>query len=187
MYDPETYSYWSHLLGKAMTGPMEGAELDHVPSVMTDWGSWKERHPDTTVLWLPRTVRNYQRSFYGSLDRFVLGIAEFVPPHAWRFDDLMKHPIVNDQYLETPVVIAFDQDSMTARMFGREFRGQTLHFERDAHGFIDRESRSLWDRVTGKCLTGHYKGERLKVMPAIVSYRKPWMAFHPDTVIKRQP
>lgn len=185
MYDPETYSYWSHLLGRAMYGPMEGAELDQIPSVMTDWGSWKKRYPETTVLWLPRTIHEYRRSFYRSPDQFVLAIAEFNPPHAWRFDDLMKNPIINDQYVETPVVIALDQDSMTARMFERQFRGQTLHFERDAQGFIDRQSRSLWDRVTGKCIAGHHQGQRLKVLPAIVSYRKSWMVFHPNTVIKR--
>ncbi len=185
MYDPETYTYWSHLLGQAMMGPMEETRLEQLPSVMTDWGAWKRRHPDTSVLWLPRTSREYRRDFYRSPDQFVLGIAEFAPPHAWRLDDLLRKPIVNDQYVDTPVVIAFDLESMTARMFERQFRGQTLNFERDARGFIDRESRSLWDRVTGQCIAGYHKGQRLRVLPAIVSYRRSWMVFHPDTVIKR--
>ena len=38
MYDRETESSWSHILGEAMDGKMKGATLDHVPS--DRWTLW---------------------------------------------------------------------------------------------------------------------------------------------------
>ena len=63
MYDVETRSLWSHLLGEAMAGPLKGTVLGQVPSVMVDWKTWKSRHPQTTVLNLSRTSAAYRRSF----------------------------------------------------------------------------------------------------------------------------
>lgn len=59
MFDRATGSYWSQLLGQAICGPLTGERLTLVPSTVTDWRSWRERHPDTTVLLPPphsRTV-----------------------------------------------------------------------------------------------------------------------------------
>ena len=82
------------------------------------------------------------------------------------------------------VQVVFDPDTVTARLYSSEVRGQQLEFERDAKGFIDVQSRSLWDRISGKCLAGKYKGEQLTPMLAIVSYRKTWMTFHPKTKLQ---
>ena len=52
MYDLETYSVFDTFLGKAVTGPLheKGIALEPVSVVTTEWGAWKEAHPDTTVL-----------------------------------------------------------------------------------------------------------------------------------------
>lgn len=47
--DRETRSVWSQLAGKAVSGPMEHAPLEALPSMQTAWGHWQERHPDTRV------------------------------------------------------------------------------------------------------------------------------------------
>lgn len=59
LFDEATGSYWSQLLGRAICGPRTGEALELIPSTVTDWASWRERHPDTTVLLPPphsRTV-----------------------------------------------------------------------------------------------------------------------------------
>ena len=76
MMDLQTGSLWSHLLGRAMRGPLGGQELDMLPSAMTDWKTWRSEHPDTTVLALSRTSREYQRDFYRDPSQFVFGMAE---------------------------------------------------------------------------------------------------------------
>lgn len=53
MFDEATGSYWSQLLGAAICGPLTGEALTLIPSTVTDWGRWRDRHPDTTVLLPP--------------------------------------------------------------------------------------------------------------------------------------
>ena len=52
MYDVNTFSVFDTFLGKAVTGPLAKKNLQLEPAgvVTTDWGSWKNAHPETTVL-----------------------------------------------------------------------------------------------------------------------------------------
>ena len=52
MFDHETRSLWSTLLGEPVIGELVGSKLklDYLPIVTTRWGEWRSRHPDTTVL-----------------------------------------------------------------------------------------------------------------------------------------
>ena len=52
MYDIETYSVFDTFLGMAVTGPLarKGVQLQQASVVTTEWGAWKEAHPQTTVL-----------------------------------------------------------------------------------------------------------------------------------------
>lgn len=53
MFDRATGSFWSQLLAQAICGPSTGATLTLVPSTVTDWGTWRRDHPETTVLLPP--------------------------------------------------------------------------------------------------------------------------------------
>lgn len=52
MYDVRTYSVFDTFLGNAVTGPLaeKNLQLQQASVVTTDWGTWKEKHPETTVL-----------------------------------------------------------------------------------------------------------------------------------------
>ncbi|MEM6903887.1 MAG: DUF3179 domain-containing (seleno)protein, partial [Pseudomonadota bacterium] len=52
MYDIQTYSVFDTFLGHAVTGPLaeKGVNLEQATVVTTDWGTWKEKYPETTVL-----------------------------------------------------------------------------------------------------------------------------------------
>lgn len=41
MYDRQTESYWSQLLGEAVEGEMVGTKLEFLPSWMMTWEAWK--------------------------------------------------------------------------------------------------------------------------------------------------
>ena len=74
LYDRETESLWSQILGKAITGPMQGMQLQSIPVIHTSWEAWRERHPETYVLSRdtgyrgikyssgPQAYRGYERS-----------------------------------------------------------------------------------------------------------------------------
>ncbi|MEM6637446.1 MAG: DUF3179 domain-containing (seleno)protein [Pseudomonadota bacterium] len=52
MYDLNTYSVFDTFLGHAVTGPLaeKNLQLEQATVITTDWGTWKEEHPETTVL-----------------------------------------------------------------------------------------------------------------------------------------
>jgi len=52
MYDVNTYSVFDTFRGNAVTGPLadKNLKLEQATVVTTDWGRWKEAHPETTVL-----------------------------------------------------------------------------------------------------------------------------------------
>lgn len=50
MCDRDTQSVWLQVEGKAVKGPMTGAQLKPGALLDTTWGQWKRRHPDTLVM-----------------------------------------------------------------------------------------------------------------------------------------
>lgn len=53
LYDRQTRSLWSQRTGQAIAGPLSGSEFEVLPSVIVEWGSWREHHGDSTVLVIP--------------------------------------------------------------------------------------------------------------------------------------
>ncbi|WP_454753975.1 DUF3179 domain-containing protein [Cupriavidus necator] len=60
LYDKQTQSLWSQMLGKAISGPLKGAALMGFPITHTTWQAWQKEHPHTVVL-SERT--GYQRNY----------------------------------------------------------------------------------------------------------------------------
>ena len=62
MYDRNTRTLWNQFSGRPAWGPLVGEDirLTVLPVVVTTWGEWYARHPDTTVLSIETGfVRNY--------------------------------------------------------------------------------------------------------------------------------
>lgn len=184
MRDVETGSLWSHLLGEAMQGPLKGKRLRQVPSLITDWQTWRERFPNSSVVVLSHISSHLRRGFHsGALQRYVLGVAERGTPLAWTLALLDHQRVVNDELAGRPVVAMYDSASTTARLFDRHFESQVLTFRHVDGTIQDVEMGSTWEPVTGKALSGPAAGKYLTPLPAIVSYRRAWLEFHPNSVI----
>jgi len=183
MVDSETKSLWSHLLGKAMEGELKDTVLETLPSTMVDWKSWKTDHPDTTVLALSRTSREFLREFHEDAGRFVLGLRTLTTAKSYGFAVLQKEPVVNDEFDGEPVVVVFRPDSAGGRAFIRKVAGRTLAFESADQGkaFKDDVTGSVWNPETGICESGRLKDQKLEDIPAIVSFRKAWDVFYPES------
>ena len=179
MVDSETNSLWSHLLGEAKQGELEGQVLESVPSHMTDWKTWREAHPETSVLMLERTYRAYRREFYKHLEQFLVGMSAGELARAWKFDDLQLHPVVNDQFNDSPVVVVFDRASRTALIFDRTVDGQVLTFEQRDDHMIDEQSGTTWEPTTGRAISGERKGASLTQAIGVISYSHTWATFYP--------
>jgi hypothetical protein len=179
LYDRETRSLWSQMLREAIAGPLKGKPLRVVPSVLTDWASWKSRYPATTVLQSDHTFLHYRRSAYRNLEGYVLGISAGQHARAWRLDLLAAHPAYNDQWQGRPVLVAFDPPSRSARLFERTLAGQVLTFQNRDGTLSDESTGSTWDPITGQALSGPLAGSTLTPLPAALSFRDVWLKFHP--------
>jgi hypothetical protein len=181
MEDVETGTLWSHFLGEAMYGPLKGKTLVVLPSTVTDWGSWKEQHPETTVITLERTNRDFTPDYYDNSADFLIGVADDVDARAWPFDQLVKQPVVNDEFAGEPLVVKFDVSNSTATLWRRRVDDQVLDFLIENGDLIDRQSHSVWDGLSGRAISGPLKGKQLMQLPARLSYRRTWLDFYPDS------
>jgi hypothetical protein len=204
MYDHQTDSLWSHFTGAAITGSFEGTKLEIQPALQTSWGLWKELYPDTLVLDKGVAYRSDGYNFYYASssagvigetridDRlykkeFVLGLIIEGKAKAYAFGDLNKHPVVNDSFAGTDLVVTFDPGSATGGTFSRDIAGRTLTFQPADSGalgsplMVDDETGSLWLMLTGEAVEGDLKGSRLEQLPSNYSFWFAWKDWYPST------
>ena len=181
MLDQETGALWSHILGACMKGTLKDVELESLPADMLTWRAWKAGHPETTVLNLRRTSRNYTRDFYRNPDRFVVG---FIGKHASRhvtFTKLMTSPQLNVNAGGLPLLILSDRKSTSVRIFDRRVGRRTLTFHASDGQLRDKATQSLWDRKTGQAIAGPLRHTVLTPHVGIVSFSSAWKTFHPGS------
>lgn len=165
-----------------MRGKLEGTELKVLPSLMTDWRSWKKAHPKTTAILLSRTARSFKRDMYRSSEDFLVGLRNSKKSKAWRFDHLEKQTVVNDSWNKKPIVVNLSTNSFSSAIFFRTLDGQDLLFEiDDQQQIIDRRTESKWNLQVGVCTEGKLKGKRLKQLASIPSFTKAWEKYYPDS------
>jgi hypothetical protein len=208
MYDHQTESLWSHLVGAAVTGPMKGERLKPLQSIFTPWDKWRKLYPQTKVLSSGRSifsgsVRDPYESYYRSRDtgiiptrlqdnriypkEYVLGLVIDDRAKAYPYSTLSREPVVNDVFQGVPLLVVFDAESATGVVFRRNFDGKTLSFktspraERGQLTLVDNETGSLWSGMTGTVLRGPLKGKQLAPQPATPSFWFGWVDHYPKT------
>ncbi len=181
MWDPQTNSQWSHILGRAMAGPLRGTDLKPIPAVIMDWETFATTHPDGSLLWMSRTAKQFRREFYRKPEEFVLGITIEGKSWAWGWDTMMKTPVRNVTLGNVEAVVVFDQPSTSAQIYSRSLGEEKLTFQFDGKQMTDKATGSTWSRISGLCTEGKHKGKQLRALPSIPSFRHTWKAFHPES------
>jgi hypothetical protein len=201
MYDRQTESLWSQILGKAIEGEYRGTELEFLPSWQTTWEDWKTRHPETLAL-----VKGYQgirdpyQGYYQSgqagvigeatrdnrleVKEFVIGVAQDLDAVAYPFRTLSAEPVVNDRIGNQEVLIVFDADNASGVVFNRMLNGAELTFRNSENlQLIDEETGSVWDGLSGTAVEGALAGAQLERIKSTRSFWFGWKDFYPDTRI----
>ena len=183
MIDEETESLWSHMLGRAMQGPLEGAQLEALPAEMVTWRIWRREHPQTTVLNLSRTAREYIKEFYRRPADFVFGWIDNGRAYSAGFDELIRNPVRNLKPEKSATVVTFDKDSTAVHRYSGVVDERVLHFEATTQTgrMKDSQTGTVWNGNTGVAVEGPLKGTRLKQQVGIVSYARAWKIFHPES------
>ncbi len=162
LYDRQTESLWSQLMGQAVSGALKGTRLSSIPLEHTSWADWRSRHPDTLVLSRETGYRrDYDRDPYAGYEskkglyfpvakrdpRYhpkerVLGLELDGKFKAYPFAELSQtNGEVRDKLAGRDILIRFDSTHRSARAFD----------------------------ATGKPLS------------AVTSFWFAWYAFHPET------
>lgn len=200
MYDHQTDTLWSQLLGEAVQGELSGTKLEVLPAMMTTWEEWKTIHPDTLAI-QKGFVGNWDAysGYYTSSDEGVLGVEqsddrlgakEFVigvnlgqDAVAYPFGVLDRELVVNDLINDVPAVVVFDSDTATGVVWKRNLAdGRLLTFTADeGENIRDLETGTLWNGFSGQAITGELAGEKLKQIPSTLVFWFAWFDFHPAT------
>jgi len=208
MYDEATDSLWSQLLATAIRGPRVGAQLDLIPVTLTDWGSWQETNPETTVLLPPPesgqisessrpfdyfdSKYSYERedqligrdSRGGGLywKTMVIGVEADGEAKAYPFHVVEEEEVINDSVGSLPVVISTTADE-TLTAYDRRVDGKTLTFDSGDRETL-RGGGSRWLRRTGEATAGSHRGQRLdRANEHPPLFWTGWSNFNPDTEV----
>lgn len=186
MWDEETDSLWSQILGTALHGERKGARLKMWPAVFVGFSTWVKLHPDTLVLDL-----------------------EPVPRRAWHFttEDLARGRVgertlaIGLRHGEDTVAIPLERlhtdELVTTRVDGIPIAVVWLAGENAALAYVARDgtaaldlsldrgrltARGLgartWDALSGRGLAPEGLAP-LERFPYIPTYLEAWRTYYP--------
>jgi hypothetical protein len=198
MYDRKTETYWSQIKGKAIIGPLVPKELELEFSSITEWGDWKEGHPDTKLL--SRDTGIYPASTYtggqyggyaksnsvgfgvDNVDdrlhskKLVYGIEVGGEAKAYTEDAIRQEKMIEDTLGNRSVVIFESPDDGTIKAFISEDGGAELNLSLREKGLQDAKG-DLWS-FEGEKVNGD--GELEGLTPKGF-YWFAWSKFNPET------
>jgi len=201
MYDRQTDTLWSQLLGEAVEGKLQGTKLEFLPSIQTTWEDWKAQNPDTVALRKGYYgARDPYDSYYASgsvgvigeatqddrlyVKEFVVGVELKGDPVAFPFSVLNAEPVVNYEIGGEPVLVVFSAETGTGVVYSRKVDGQILTFSQVADSTItDVETGTTWNGLTGEGLEGSLAGSTLTRVKSTSSFWFGWKDWYPDTEI----
>ena len=206
--DRETGSHWQQSTLEAISGPLKGQHLELYPFLLTSWGEWRRRHPDTLVLkplpgyadQIPAQNQLIREglSGKGGEPKGVLRRDDRLPPKAMIFgidlngkerafprSALRQVRVINDTLGGEPILVVHQPGSDTTTAFRARLQGQALKFRAanaDATRLTDSATHSRWDAY-GKCLSGKFAGSQLEPLILEPEYWFAWSEFHPKTSV----
>lgn len=164
LFDRQTNSLWSQILGEAISGPEVGRKLEYIPTVFTTWINWQEMYPNTLVLTQNTgTMRNYFNSPYENYE--FEPTLMFKPKYTSKVFKNKERIIgieINDKYK----AYAFSKLKKLPQPVKDTFEGVEILIH------YDKKSRSaIAERVDGKPLN------------SVRLFWFAWYGFHPETEI----
>lgn len=168
LYDRQTESLWSQILGKAVTGDFKGQKLNKLPLTHTSWSNWKATHPQSRVLSEQTGYsRDYRRNPYTGYEqsRDLYFQVTYKAPDWFHPKERVLGLEIGDRFKAYPFS-EIDKAGQTS--LDDQFAGQkiTIHWDKD------NQQASLTD-ASGRQIA------------AIEGFWFAWFAFHPDTEVFR--
>ena len=191
LYDLGTKSLWHHATGRALTGKLRGRRLEPIASRFVTWGTWRKAYPDSKVLAKDPMKGDYVADAFDHRNRalrlkFGLGILCGEETRLYELTELDRMPLVQETVGGEPVVVSYHPASKTATAWRRTLEGKVLDLRRaeDGENGLPRleetgEKGSIFDAVTGFCVSGPLQGKSLKPVIGCFWEVHAWIAHHP--------
>lgn len=114
---------------------------------------------------------------------FDVGLQVDGAEKAYPFRYLTVQTVVNDTLNGRDLVVTFESDGGTAKVFDRTVAGEALIFRTtpDSRIITDTQTGTAWSKVTGEAVEGPLAGTTLESIPTFVSFWFAWKDFHPET------
>lgn len=211
MYDRNTDTVWNAITGTPAFGPLaaSGLALDVLPVVVTDWASWLEQHPDTSVLSLNTGFRrNYSNGaaysdYFNSSDLMfpswqqdtamienkdmVFALRLQGQAKAYPLESIIPERIINDRVGSTDLVIVADAtperdffEPGGAVVRAYESRGVIFSAGADAKTLLSDDGRN-WTLTEAELIADD--GETLPRVGGHLAFWFGWFGFYPDTEV----
>jgi hypothetical protein len=176
-WDHETGSIWSQPTGRAIEGVLKGVELFLLPSTLTTWSSWLEKHPQSQLMTnnlyqIPRWSQRFD-------PKFVIGLVLGDEARAYYYDDVAAQGIINDDLGPTPLLVWADDTEIV--VFSRQVDQGSLTFLYEENLLTDLETGSTWDPARGLAIDGPLQGTALRQLPTLSSFDWAWADFYPHS------
>jgi len=102
--------------------------------------------------------------------------------HHCSFVTLVTEPVMNVKTDGPQLVVAYDAEVTSSLWFERRLGDRELTFVSVGEGKLrDEQTKALWNRATGLAFEGELAGKRLKPHIGIMSFKRAWLTFHPDS------
>jgi hypothetical protein len=215
MRDDQTGTYWQQISGRAISGPLAGAQLEPVYSDELTFALWRHEAPSGTVLksvpqyasdyeskdWDVRmarvpTVLDFPKTGIPSRE-LMLGVAAFGASRAYPVSRILSEKLVENNLGGEPILLVAGPDDKSIRVFrarlrprdpAPEYYRQTAPVDRNtavAPLFMDSATGSQW-AFNGCAVSGKLAGQCLEPVLALKDYWFDWRNYHPDTTVFRR-
>jgi hypothetical protein len=169
---------WSQPWGRAIAGPLKGAELELLPSQLLPWKTWKELHPTTRALDLSGSGRLAREGFTQS---YIIGVTLGEAATAFPYLSAAEAEIINDSVGPYPVVVIVDPEARSVQVFLRQVEDRVLEFASTDGMLQDTETGTTWDLKRGVAVDGLLQGKSLRPVPYIPAFSAAWRDFYPHS------
>lgn len=165
LYDHQTESLWSQLMGKAISGPLSGEELEQIPTDRMTWEQWEKLNLNTTLgAYETKYPINYEQEPYRE---YLSSDQLMFPVNKQNRKIENKEMVIGVTYKGKYKAYPFAELKSTTGKIEDILAGEpiTIHFNKESNkAWLSRED---WD----------------KGVKSTVLFWFAWYAFHPETEI----
>jgi len=170
MYDRQTQSLWSQILGRAISGPSKGSVLQPVPVIHTNWQGWLQSHRQSSVL---STQTGYARDYSSN------------PYDGYGDSKQLWFPVANRdrRYANKEWVIGLEVNGLTRAWPFSELDSSWQAYPQQSY---------LDDKLNGQSVRVYYQPANRSayitddsggLLSGVSAYWFAWIAFHPESEV----